>query len=493
MTTIDRIDPDPPDTAAVMVVGGGDLAAALHSAASLKDRVAVVCDHLAPGGGFSRKDVSDILAAHGWTPARETVSRAIAEWRKSHPDIAGTGELIGLAGEIEAMMRAEQHAEAGTAHTPAPTPLTLPEPFTPINGHSLAAYVTPPGHTPTSEVTPMVTPLAQAPAPAAEDIEDTAPAPVATLATVTPGHAVTSVDHGVTVTPDPVTVTPATVTVTPDHGVTEPGPGVTEGDLTGGLAQARVKAEARIVHQSAPALMQAYSDAELAAERDLVERIRESRRDQRWKTAKADAAERERDRKTTETLRKQDARDVVDARKALAAQRRQTSPHAQLASLYRHRSWSLRALAAVVVSGMAWSAVNVQHNIAPGGPGNPLYWFSFLIEGMISTVLVVIMISTNKVAEWGVSDDKRMVAGAELALLALTLGLNTYPFIQAHNRYGTATHAVAPVMIGISLVVHHAASTRYGKAIMRAADAVADAEPPQMEPWTSPPDDDPAL
>ena len=32
----------------------------------------------------------------------------------------------------------------------------------------------------------------------------------------------------------------------------------------------------------------------------------------------------------------------------MAAQRRESSPHAKLASLYRHRSWSLKALAGVV-------------------------------------------------------------------------------------------------------------------------------------------------
>ncbi|WP_280429287.1 hypothetical protein [Nocardia brasiliensis] len=253
-------------------------------------------------------------------------------------------------------------------------------------------------------------------------------------------------------------------------------------------------AAAVLERQADPVFLAVWSEAEQQAERELAERIRETDREQRWKAAQAEAQaadaarrqderERERDRKTTEAIRRQDARDVVAARKALAAQRRATSPHAQLASLYRHRVWSLTVLACVVGAGMLWSAVNVQHNIAPGGASDPLFWFSYLIEAMISSVLVVIMIGTNKVAEWGITDDKRMVVVAELALLGLTLGLNTFPYVQVSEWYNTATHAVAPVMIGVALLVHHAASTRYGLAIAKAAAVVATTAPVTLQRW----------
>jgi hypothetical protein len=253
-------------------------------------------------------------------------------------------------------------------------------------------------------------------------------------------------------------------------------------------------AQAVLERQANPVFMAVWSETEQQAERELAERIRETKREQRWKSAQAEAEaadaarrqdekERERDRKTTEAIRRQDARDVVAARKALAAQRRATSPHAQLASLYRHRTVSLAVLACVVGAGMLWSAVNVQHNIAPGGAGDPLFWFSYLIEAMISSILVVIMVGTNKVAEWGITDDKRMVVVAELALLGLTLGLNTFPYLQAGEWYNSATHAVAPVMIGVALLVHHAASTRYGLAIAKAAAVVATTAPVTLQRW----------
>lgn len=244
------------------------------------------------------------------------------------------------------------------------------------------------------------------------------------------------------------------------------------------LARRVEKARGRLAYQFDPALTEALSEDELLAERELAEKIRGQDRGQRWKEAQAAAGAADRARQTTEAIEKADMRDLLVARKAIAAQRRESSPHAKLASLYRHRAWSLRALAGVVAAGMLWSAVNVQHNIAPGGPGDPLYWFSYLLEGMISVCLIIIMIGTNKVAEWGVVDNRKQVVAAEVALLGLTVTLNTYPYLRAEHWYDAAVHAVAPVMIGVSLLIHDAASARYGLAIHRATDQVRDLPDP---------------
>ncbi|WP_030515631.1 hypothetical protein [Nocardia sp. NRRL WC-3656] len=244
------------------------------------------------------------------------------------------------------------------------------------------------------------------------------------------------------------------------------------------LARRVEKARGRLAYQFDPALTEALSEHELQAERDLAEKIREQEREQRWKNVQAAASTSDRARQTSEAIAKADMRDLLMARKAIAAQRRESSPHAKVASLYRHRAWSMRALAGVVIAGMLWSAVNVQHNIAPGGPSDPLYWFSYLLEGMISVCLVIIMIGTNKVAEWGILESRRQVALAELALLALTVGLNTYPYLRSGDWYNVGVHAVAPVMIGVALLVHDAASQRYGQAITQATDQIRDLPDP---------------
>ncbi|MEC3956078.1 hypothetical protein VMT65_23785 [Nocardia sp. CDC153] len=238
------------------------------------------------------------------------------------------------------------------------------------------------------------------------------------------------------------------------------------------LAQRVEKARGRLAYQYDPALTDALSENELVAERELAERIREQERAQRWKQAEAAASAADRARQTTEEIEKADIRDLLLARKAIAAQRRESSPHAKLASLYKHRAWSQRALAGVVAAGMLWSAVNVQHNIAPGGASDPLYWFSYLLEGMISVCLVIIMIGTNKVAEWGVIDSRKQVVVAEIALLSLTVILNTYPYLKTGSWYDVAVHAIAPVMIGVALLIHNAAASRYGLAIVRATDQI---------------------
>ncbi|MEV0251272.1 hypothetical protein AB0H76_32085 [Nocardia sp. NPDC050712] len=244
------------------------------------------------------------------------------------------------------------------------------------------------------------------------------------------------------------------------------------------LARRVERARGRLAWQFDPALTEALSEDELHAERELAERIREQDRGQRWKEVQALSAAADRARLTTEAIEKADMRDLLVARKAIAAQRRESSPHARLASLYRHRAWSLRALAGVVGAGMLWSAVNVQHNIAPGGPSDPLFWFSYLLEGMISVCLIIIMIGTNKVSEWGVVDSRGQVALAELALLGLTVSLNTYPYLRGGEWYEVAVHAIAPVMIGVALLIHDAASARYGLAIARATEQVKEMPDP---------------
>ncbi|MFI6959623.1 hypothetical protein ACIBJI_39930 [Nocardia sp. NPDC050408] len=256
-----------------------------------------------------------------------------------------------------------------------------------------------------------------------------------------------------------------------------------EHDDATGLPRRVLSARDRLTWQDDPALLEALSEDELLAERGLVEQIRAQRRAQRGREIEAMIAAEDREladrlaaedkrRRVQATIQDADIKDLITARKALAEQRRESSPHAKLASLYRHREWSQRALAGVVAAGMLWSAVNVQHNVAPGGPGDPLYWFSFLLEGMISVCLIVIMIGTNKVAEWGILDSRTQVVTAEVSLLALTVGLNTFPYLRDSKWYETAVHAVAPVMIGVAMLIHDAASTRYGGAITKATEQV---------------------
>lgn len=247
-------------------------------------------------------------------------------------------------------------------------------------------------------------------------------------------------------------------------------------DQERGIARLRRWARDQLAYQGDPAITAAWSDDEVGLERDLAERIRASDRQRRWKRAQATAAVEDRALATQTTIDKADIADLLTARKAIAVQRRITSAPARLASLYRHRTWSLFTLTGVVIAGMLWSATNVQHNIAPGGVTDPLYWFSYLVELMISACLAVIMVGTNKVGEYDIRDNRTMVAASELALLGLTVTLNTYPYWHSGlTMAGVGVHAIPPVMIGVALTIHHGAGIRYGLAIAKqAAELPAD-------------------
>ncbi|MGY2025798.1 hypothetical protein [Nocardia gipuzkoensis] len=244
----------------------------------------------------------------------------------------------------------------------------------------------------------------------------------------------------------------------------------------GALSERVQTARERMAHQYDPALTEALSEGELAADREVAERIREHARRERVAQVEAAESTAEQVRRATAAILRADAQDLVLARRALADQRRESSPHAQLAHLYQVKKWCGRGLAGVVVAAMVWSAINVQHNIAPAGASDPLYWASYLLEALISTVLVVFMISGSAVARWKVDEGAAAIRWTEVFLLAATITLNTYPYLNTHAWFDAAVHAVAPVMIGVALIAHDAVSRRLGTAIARASAQVPDSD-----------------
>ncbi|WP_280219015.1 hypothetical protein, partial [Nocardia neocaledoniensis] len=247
--------------------------------------------------------------------------------------------------------------------------------------------------------------------------------------------------------------------------------------LTAQLPERRAEAHDRIAQQHDPALLAALSERELREERTVAESVRDH--DRRERLAQAESAQSIAGvmRRAQEDLVRAEAGDLVTARRALAEQRRQGSAHAQVADLFRKKTWTGRALAGVVIAAMLYSAVNVQHNLAPGGPSEPLYWASYLLEALISTVLVVFMVNSAAVSRWRVSEDETLIRWLEGALLVMSIGLNVYPYVPKGDWNNVAVHSVAPVMVGVALFAHTAVMRRYGLAIERAvaaADAAGD-------------------
>ncbi|MFC7535694.1 hypothetical protein, partial [Actinoplanes sp. GCM10030250] len=251
-------------------------------------------------------------------------------------------------------------------------------------------------------------------------------------------------------------------------------------DAVRALAQRIASARAQVdLLADADALTDVLSQPELDADRAAAEKQRALARRQKAKVDQAAAATDDLLRQADIEIMRADVRDLLEARKALAAQRRESSPHAQLAGLARTSRRSTLALFSVVAAGMAWSAVNVQQNLAPGGPSDPLYWFSFLIEAMISVCLITLMFGVPTLARFGVELDRRTVTVSEVGLLALTVTLNIGRHVSQGHWYDAGTHAIAPVMIAVAMVIHNGMSPAYAQALREATKRVPADEGPR--------------
>ncbi|MBF6464929.1 hypothetical protein IU427_06985 [Nocardia beijingensis] len=228
------------------------------------------------------------------------------------------------------------------------------------------------------------------------------------------------------------------------------------------LAQQVETARGKLPLQLDPALLEVLSEREIAAERELAEWIRAQRRTQRRREIEAELAAEQRDRKSAAALRRSEEADARWHRRALAARRRASSEDARLAQLYRRAEWSSRALIAVVVLGMVWAGVNVQHNLVPSGDmSDPLYWLSYGIEAMISIPIITIMVAATTAAKWGRELARGKVIFFEAALLGTTVALNTGPHLAAGDLGRAAEYAIAPVMVGVVIWLHAWVSARY--------------------------------
>ncbi|MEU4599753.1 hypothetical protein [Nocardia sp. NPDC023988] len=236
------------------------------------------------------------------------------------------------------------------------------------------------------------------------------------------------------------------------------------------LAKQVATARGKLPLQHDTALYDALSEAEIRAERELAEWIRAQRRKQRRRAVADELAADKRDRRTGALIRHTDEADARWHRKALAARRRVSSADARLAQLYRRAEWSSRALIGVVLLGMVWAGVNVQHNLVPSGDmSDPLYWLSFGIEAMISIPIIVIMIAATTAARWGRELERGKVIVFELALLGTTVALNAGPHLASGAWGRAAEFSIAPVMVGVVIWLHAWVSARYAMLIESAS------------------------
>jgi hypothetical protein len=112
-----------------------------------------------------------------------------------------------------------------------------------------------------------------------------------------------------------------------------------------------------------------------------------------------------------------------------------------------------RALTALgtlaLVAGLAWSTVGVQRTAAGSAPtGSGAWWFAWLVEPAISSVLLLCVAARVYVADRGGRLRSRAVTFTEVGALAMTLTLNTWPYLtgQAPHPVLVLVHAVGPLV-----------------------------------------------
>lgn len=208
------------------------------------------------------------------------------------------------------------------------------------------------------------------------------------------------------------------------------------------------------------------TDEELKAEAELAQEERKQRREQRMRALtamiKAEDAEAERERQAAQKAAEQEAKrqeqraSLLDWRATAAATaERLTSTDLRLARLARQLTWTSRALVALVVLGMVWSAVNVQRNLVPDQDvTKPLFWVSYFVEALISGALVIIMLTSQTLGRWGRADDRTGGHLLEFGLVCVSLLLNTLAPLVAGDIPMASECAVAPMAVGMLLWVH---------------------------------------
>ncbi|MGW5317814.1 hypothetical protein [Nocardia thailandica] len=215
------------------------------------------------------------------------------------------------------------------------------------------------------------------------------------------------------------------------------------------LLQQRSRAEMRQEAHNARRIRRAYRRDALAAELDQVRALRRARR---------------------AALREERTRQSMERLASVELRRLQT---------YRRATWTSRGLVVLVCAALAWSAVNVQSNLAAGmSPADVLWWLSFAVEVVISGFVVALMLVATSASLWGVDFDRGKMGRFEIGLMAVTVGLNVGPHLAA-GEWGTAAQfSAAPVMVGAGMWLHGWIAQRYSLILSEADSRVAAANAP---------------
>lgn len=253
----------------------------------------------------------------------------------------------------------------------------------------------------------------------------------------------------------------------------------TPGERAAALLAERDAAQAVLAVQGDPALTEALSSAELAADRQVAEDVRAAQRAQRRRSQLAQVDRANRDQRTEDREADIDAADRVWHRRALSARRRALSPNARLAQLARARRWIMLALTAEVVIGVLVSATTVQHNMAGHQDWHDTGWWAwFFVDPLLSVPLVLLLVVRTIGMQWGRTLQSAPVVATEIGLLATMGLLNVGPYLAHPVRAGVAGiagHLIAPGATALGVLLAAAISAFFAQIL---AEAVVDVDDP---------------
>jgi hypothetical protein len=131
-----------------------------------------------------------------------------------------------------------------------------------------------------------------------------------------------------------------------------------------------------------------------------------------------------------------------------------------------------------IVLGLAFTMVNVQAFAAQGAVVGSLPWIAaWLLDPMVSLVLIAVLRAEQITARYQVSDHTRWIGRTKRFAFAATYAMNTWASFGHGDVAGVVLHSVPPVLVFCAAETAPVLRDRLTEAVLRAERAAALADP----------------
>ncbi|NQE89632.1 hypothetical protein [Nocardia terpenica] len=140
--------------------------------------------------------------------------------------------------------------------------------------------------------------------------------------------------------------------------------------------------------------------------------------------------------------------------KALADEKRITSPYGKVALAKKISTRIDYALYGMVAVGIGISALNIQRTVTTHGTADPLTWLAFGMEAMVTVPIVVTMVVASLGMRLGKSFNRKPFAIIEALLLVAAVALNVLPHALAGDLLAAIQFGSVPALLAVSVALH---------------------------------------